>query len=562
PGSMLKHLHIRDLAIIDSVELDFAAGFTVLTGETGAGKSILIDAIGLVIGTRADAALVRSGKEKAEISAEFSLRGSPAARAWLEERELTAEDDADLCLIRRVVHAEGRTRAFVNGSAVNAADLRALGELLIEIFGQNESQQLLRREAQRAVLDDYGSYAPALAAVAETARAHAAVMRAIERVRSGGARDPAQVDYLRHRVRELEALALREGELEELEAEHKRLANAGRLLDEGNAAQELLYGGENSIYDQLSQVDHLLGGLAALDQQFADGLAMTRSAQAQAREAADALRRVLDRLDLDPAQLQQCERRLADIHELARKHRLKAAGLPALLQQMQNELAELEQAAGSLDELERKREAALADYRRAALVLGTERRKAAKKFSAEVTALVRQLGMGSAVFELAVDTSPDDPRECGDESVRFDFSANPGQAPRALARVASGGELSRISLAIQVAGLSRGGAATMIFDEVDAGVGGGVAEIVGQKLCELGARRQVLCVTHLAQVAAQGQQQFAISKDVRGGQTYTRVTALDAKARAEELARMLGGVEITASSQAHARELLKRAAKA
>ena len=553
---MLKHLHIRNLAIIDELELDFSGGFSVLTGETGAGKSILIDAIGLVIGTRADAALVRAGQEKAEISASFAVAQSAATRDWLQERELA---DGAECIIRRVVYAEGRTRAFVNGTPVNAGDLRELGETLIEIFGQNESQGLLRTEAQRQLLDAYGRYDAALEAVAAAARQHAEIARSIERIQKGARHDPAQLDYLRFQLRELEALNLQDGEIERLENEHRQLAGAGRLIEEGGQAGDLLYGGETSVYDQLSGALTLLGGLTPLHAGFGEAQALCESARTLVREAADALRQLLDRLELNPDHLAELERRLAAIHDLARKHRIKASELLPRLQAMREELELLEGAAGNLDELERRRLAALAQYREAADRLHAERVKAAKKFGSSVTALVRTLGMAHAQFSVAVEPANAEPRTQGDDAVRFDFSANPGQPPRALAKVASGGELSRVSLAIQVAALRKTGAATMIFDEVDAGVGGGVAEIVGQKLRELGDRRQVLCVTHLPQVAAQGRSQFAIRKEVRGGQTYTRVQALDDKTRAAELARMLGGVEITDSTRAHAAELLSRA---
>lgn len=560
---MLKHLNIRNLAIIDELELDFAAGFTTLTGETGAGKSILIDAIGLVIGTRADSALVRTGQEKAEISAEFSLRDSAEANSWLAEQEMLDADDKDLCVIRRVVYAEGRTRAFVNGNAVNAGQLRELGETLIEIFGQSESQTLLRSDVQRRLLDDFGAYANALEAVAKTARAHAEIERSIERIRNAGERDPAQLDYSRFQLRELEALNLQAGELEQLEADHRRLANAGKLIGDGGQALDLLYGGESSLYDQFSQVSHLLGSLTSIDEGFNEALALSDAAQAQVREAADALRRVLDKLELDPDQLAQMERRLATIHELARKHRVKPSELLERLASLRAELDELEHAAARLGELESQRDAALKAYRSAAQKLSGERAKAAKKFNDGVTTIVRQLGMASAQFVATVESNASDkPRAHGDDEIRFDFSANPGQPPRALAKVASGGELSRVSLAIQVVGSQNGGAATMIFDEVDAGIGGGTAEIVGQKLRALGDNRQVLCVTHLAQVAAQSGNHFGIRKEVKSGQTYTRVRALAEKDRVEELARMQGGVEITAAALSHAKELLKNAAKA
>lgn len=561
---MLTHLQIKNLAIIDELALDFGRGFTTLTGETGAGKSILIDAIGLIVGSRADASLVRSGQEKAEVSAEFALDDAGDAAAWLAEQELRDEDEPGRCLVRRVVYAEGRTRAFVNGQPVNAGPLRELGERLIEIFGQSESQTLLRPEVQRGLLDQFGGHVAALDTVRDAARELGEVERQIERLRNAGSRDPAQLDYLRFQLRELEALNLGEGEIEQLETEHRRLANAGRLLQEGNQAQELLYGAEASLYDQLATASALLTGLVPLHEGFREALDLAESAQAQVREAADSLSRLLGRLDLDPEQLARLEQRMADIHDLARKHRIRPAELPDKLAGLREELGGLEDAAGQMEALETRRATALKRYREAAAKLGTARRKAAKGFGEQVSAIVRQLGMANAQFLAAVESDAEGrPRASGNDEVRFDFSANPGQPPRPLAKVASGGELSRVSLAVQVVGQQRSGAATMIFDEVDAGISGGVAEVVGQKLRELGGQQgQVLCVTHLAQVAAQGHRQFAIAKEVKSGQTYTRVRPLADKERVEELARMQGGVEITSAALNHAKDLLQRAAKA
>lgn len=556
---MLRHLHIRNLAIIDELSLDFAAGFSVLTGETGAGKSILIDALGLVIGTRADSALVRGGSDKAEVSAEFSLEDSPFAASWLAERELS---DGELCTIRRVVQAEGRTRAFVNGSLVTAADLRALGESLVEVFGQGESQTLLRADTQRSVLDDYGQHGETLAAVAMAAAGVQRIEAQIEAVRAAQSRDPAQLDYLRFQLQELDALGLQDDELKALDSEHKTLANAGRLLEDGGNAQQLLYGGDQCAYDQISAALAALHGLVPLHPDFAEIEALAINAQTQAQEAAETLRRLLEKLDLDPQRLVEVERRLAAVHDLARKHRVRADELTTRQAQLREELGGLEGAAERLDALERERQTALEIYRKAAKVLTLARSKAALGLAKDVTARVRELGMPNASFVPAVEPAGRErPSPQGEDLVRFDFSANPGQPPRALAKVASGGELSRVSLAIQVSLRQGEGAATMIFDEVDAGIGGATAEVVGRELRALGSHRQVLCVTHLAQVAAQGQQHFGIHKEVKAGATYTRVSGLDASGRVGEVARMLGGKEMTGATQALAKDLLKRAAR-
>jgi DNA repair protein RecN (Recombination protein N) len=558
---MLRHLTIRNLAIIDAVELEFSGGFTVLTGETGAGKSILIDALGLAIGTRADPGLVRAGTERAEISAEFSLNDAPEARAWLADHEMLDEDNPDTVLVRRVVGRDGRTRAFINSSTASTTALRELGERLIEVFGQNEGQTLLRGDVQRELLDGFsGDAAPGLATAA-AARAWQDTARRIEQLRATGPRDPAQLEFLRYQLRELEALNLGADELTQLDADHKRLANAERLLSEGNRALESLDGGDATACDLLASAAQALGGLAEFDAEFDAVAELVGSAQTQAREAAKTLQRLLDRLELDPAQLAQIERRLSDIQALARKHRVRAEALPQRMAELRHDMDEAELAGAGLDLLERELEQRAADYRRAAEQLTQQRRASAERFAAAITEQVRQLGMPNAQLGIVVEPAPEGrPRAQGADEVRFDFSANPGQPPRPLAKVASGGELSRISLAIQVTALQSGGPSTMIFDEVDAGIGGAVAAIVGSRLRALGRQRQVLSVTHLAQVAAHGHQHLGIVKEVERGQTYTRIQPLEREGRVTEIARMSGGVELTAATRSLAAEMLERAA--
>ncbi|TJY55793.1 DNA repair protein RecN [Sinimarinibacterium sp. CAU 1509] len=560
---MLKNLTITNLAVIDSLSLEWDAGFSVLTGETGAGKSILVDAIGLIIGTRADAQLVRAGQERAEVSAAFELEPASAATGWLEEQALLDPEQPDELLIRRIVQANGRTRAFVNGSAVTTAQLRELGELLIEIFGQSESQTLLRSEIQRELLDVSGNHAQLLAAVADAHAQVAAIDNQIEQLRQQAGRDPSQLDYLRYQVSELRALKLADDELDQLNQEHKSLANAGQLLRDGGRVQELLYSGDDSVYDRLSECLSTLQQLAPLHQGFDELANVIATAQAQVQDAADGARQLLDHLDLDPERLYQIEQRLGAIHDLARKHRVRPDALLAHISALGQELDSIENGAEQLQALQQQRDAAERHYRSAAAALSATRHKSAQRHAKEVTAIVRQLGMPNAQFQIAVDSNPQGPlRVHGSDDIRFDFSANPGQPLRPLAKVASGGELSRVSLALSVAGQHRGGTPTMIFDEVDAGIGGAVAEIVGQKLRALGSDRQVLSVTHLAQVAAQGHQHYQIRKQVRGGNTFTQVVRLDDEQRIEELARMQGGVEISSAALAHARDLLERAANA
>ena len=555
---MLEQLQIRNLATIEELALELDAGFTALSGETGAGKSILIDALGLVLGMRADPTLIRGGSERADISATFRIaRGSGAAQ-WLAEQALIDEDDAAQCVVRRVLQAEGRTRAFINGTSVAAGQLRELGERLVDVFGQNESHSLRLPEVQRELLDGYGGHADLLATVAARAADWQSLDEQIQRLRQAAARDPEQVELLRHQVRELDALAPRPGESEEIAAEHKRLANGGRLLQEGGIVQEQLYGGDGAVHDQLATSLATLRGLVPLHPDFAESESLVASAQAQIREAAEGLRRLLGRLDLDPQRLAEVEARMGEMHTLARKHRVRAEELPAHLEALRAQLEDAEAAGGRVDELLARQADTLEAYRKAAQALGAARRAAAVPYARAVTARVRELGMPNAKFEVRIESaSRKRPGAHGQDDLCFDFSANPGQPPRPLAKVASGGELSRISLALQVVAQQSGGAPTMIFDEVDAGIGGGVAEAVGRQLRALGSKRQVLCVTHLGQVAACAAQHLAVSKRVKSGQTFTSVDVLDGKSRVAELARMIGGQSTTAASEAMARELLK-----
>jgi len=555
---MLKRLSIRDYAIVDALELDFAAGFLVLSGETGAGKSILIDALGLLLGDRAEGSVVRSSRERAEISAEFDLQRSPAAAQWLEQSELTDPDDARHCLIRRVIGSDGRSRAFINASAATLAQLRELGERLVQIHGQHEHQHLTLAATQRSLLDESGVAAGLLEAVAETAGEYQKITQAIERAKALASRDPGQLDYLRQQVRELEALNLSADELAALDSEHRQLAHAGRLIEEGAQAQELLLSGDNNLHDQLNRVETLLMGLGELHADFGEFQNLVAQARLQAREAADGLRRTLDRLELDPDRLAEVEQRLAAIHELARKHRVRREDLPQRLAILQEESGLLEQAVGDLGALLAKQDTALNHYRVAAQKLSAARGKAAAALAPRVTKILQQLGMPQAQLQIVLAKSESQtPRAAGSDDVSFDFSANPGQPPRPLSKVASGGELSRLSLAIQVTVRQESAAQTLIFDEVDAGIGGAVAEIVGRTLHDLAARGQVLCVTHLPQVAAQGDHHYAIRKEVKNGQTFARVSGLDQKTRITEIARMLGGEKRTPATEALARDLLK-----
>jgi DNA repair protein RecN (Recombination protein N) len=560
--AMLCQLDIRNFAIIDDLSLELQSGLSALTGETGAGKSILLDALGLLLGDRAESDSIRAGADKAEISASFLVTDASDARQWLQARELEDSDSPDNCLIRRVVARDGRGRAFINGSVVSTRDLRELGEHLVDIHGQHEHQSLTKRETQRELLDGYAGHAALCEKVAGLAREWQQLDARIAEIEQKGSDGGARIDFIRFQVQELDALNLQPDELERLDAEHKRLSNAGRLIDQGQQVLQMLYEGERAAtYDQLGQAHHLLTELASLEPRYGEAAELVASAQIQVQEATDTLRRTLDGLDLDPKRLQQLEQRLADIHNLARKHRLPPAELASHLENLRLELQQLEGASVELDKLAAEREALGKAWRVQAEALSQARGKCAKKLSAAITEVMRTLGMSQGEFKIALEQTKDDlrPRPQGLDQIEFMVSANPGQEVRPLAKVASGGELSRMSLAVQVIAAHATRVPTLIFDEVDAGIGGGVAEIVGRQLRTLGVHRQVLCVTHLPQVAAQAQQQLQVRKEVKSGQTFTRIRPLADKDRVEELARMLGGVDITAQTRAHAKDMLTRA---
>ena len=554
---MLEHLQIRGLATIDAVEIEFGAGFSALSGETGAGKSILLDALGLALGGRADALLVREGMSRAEIAASFSLSQASSARDWLQAQALSDPEDPGSCVLRRVLHSEGRSRAFINGTSVPVSQLRDLGEQLVDILGQNESQSLRLAAVQREVLDAYLADDKLLTSVSDAAAAWQQTEKRIRQLREASARDPAQIDWLRHQVTELQALKLGEDELSRIDEEHRRLANGGKLLELGGQAQDALYGADGAIHDQLSACAHRLAALAEIDPSFAESEALVRSAQAQVHEAASGLRRLLDRVDPDPGRLEELESRLAEIHDLARKHRIRPAELNQHLQALETELEQSASSGQALEALLKQQAQEAEAYRKQADKLGIARRAAAPKFCKSVCAHLSDLGMPNARLAVRIESATREvPSAAGMDEVSFEFSANPGQAPRSMSKVASGGELSRIGLAIQVVAQSAAGAHTLIFDEVDAGIGGAVAESVGRLLRELAHRRQVLCVTHLGQVAARAHHHLKVSKSVDEGQTFSAVHTLDEKARIQEVARMISGETITKAGQRMARELL------
>jgi len=558
---MLVHLQIRDFAIIDAVELELRPGLTVLTGETGAGKSILVDALQLLAGGRAGAEVVRHGAERAEVAGTFDLTRAPRElKQWLEEQSISANGEL---LVRRVVGTDGRSRAYLNGQAVAVQLLREAGNILIDIHGQHEFQSLTRSAAQRELLD---SYADLTALTGQVGIAHRVWLELLNRTLEleTRARDrDAKLEFLRYQVQELEALQLVPGELEALNEEHGRLANRGRLASGAQSALGELYENESaSAHAGVSRALTALRGLAGLDAKLAAVLPMLEEAQIQVREAARELERYRESLDLDSARQEEVERRLAAIEELARKHRVPPAELAGRAQQLRGELESLERAEQDLTELRKELAAALHGYRERAQELSGKRMVAARALARDISARMQTLGMTGGRFEADVTQNGNaEPTQHGIDQIEFRVTANPGQPPRALAKVASGGELSRLSLAVQVS-CAQEEARCMVFDEVDSGIGGAIAEIVGRELRALGSRGQVLCVTHLPQVASQAHHHLRVTKLTDGRTTRTTLTELSVDERVEELARMLGGLEVSAKAREHARDMLGSVAPA
>ena len=551
---MLSRLSIRDFAVVAHAELEFGEGLTVISGETGAGKSLLVDALGFLCGARADAGAVRHGAERAELEAEFSLADCPAAAGWLREAEL---DDGDACQLRRTLRADGGSRAWINGRAATLAQLSELAASLIEIHGQHEQQALLSRATQTDLLDAYARHSDLLAAVRESALRWRGLRDERDALLTRGDVGERRA-WLAHQLDELRAETLEPEALAELDASHRRHAHAASLIEACEQALDSL-GGDEAI---ASQVQHLRSGLqreAANEPRLNEVDAMLDSAAIQLDEALALLERIRDDLDLDPEALQDIERRLVRVQDLARKHRVAPDKLAAHRDALAVELASLADADARLQRLDSDIASALSAWNDAAGRLTVSRRKAGDALGESVEALISELGMGGGRFEVALEpvSDPQTPDPNGAERADFLVSANAGQPPRPLRKVASGGELSRISLAIEVATLGLDTVPSMVFDEVDSGIGGAVAAAVGAKLRALGDTRQVLCVTHQPQVAASGHAQYRVSKAAQDGITQSAVELLDANGRTAEIARMLGGAQVTKEAQAAARKLLE-----
>jgi DNA repair protein RecN (Recombination protein N) len=555
---MLTDIHIRNFAIVEEAALEFEGGLTALTGETGAGKSILIDALGLVLGDRTDGNVIRHGCERAEISAGFAIRELPAVARWLQEKELQTDGE---CRLRRVVSRDGRSRGFINNQPVPLQSLRELGEQLVDIHGQHEHQSLLHAAVQRQLLDDFAAQQAPLVDIAALYDQWKTTRTELEEVTRTGQEREARLDLLRYQLQELEALRLEPDEILELGREHARLGHAEELLGACRRGLERLYDDDaGSAWRQISQTLSETERLVVFDESLVETTRLLGEILVLVKECADGLRHRADALEVDPEQLHALETRIGLIHDLARKHRCPPEQLPAVQEAMRRELDALEHADQRRESLQGRLDALESAYRETARQLSQRRREAGARFGREVTEAMQLLGMPGGVFR--VDVQYDENRPFGphgQDGIAFLVSANPGQPPDALSRVASGGELSRISLAIQVMSPRSADIPTLIFDEVDAGIGGGVAEIVGQKLRALGANRQVFCVTHLPQVAALAHHQLQVTKLAADDTTRTRIRRLDGEERINELARMLGGLEITRQTREHAREMMERA---
>jgi DNA repair protein RecN (Recombination protein N) len=550
---MLTQLMVSNYAIAERVDLHFSKGMTALTGETGAGKSIVLDALSLAMGGRADAGAVRHGAKRADITASFDISRIPIARQWLEEHEL---DDKDDCILRRTISKDGRSKAFINGQPCPLSQLKDLGGLLMDIHSQHQHQSLLQKDTHRKLLDEFSGAEDLAEQTRDAWKAWHRTSQKLEQRRQNADEAEAKLQLLRYQVEELDRLALGDGEQEALEQEQAQLSQADAVLHSSHQAALLCTEDETSAADLVRQALQQLEQLPVDVPALADTIQMLTEAQIQISEAGDNLRHFVEDYEADPARLTEVEERLSAIYQMARKHRITPEELPELHQRLSNELAELDSGEGSLEQLEAEQQSLRKRFDELAGQLTAKREQAAAELDQRIAQELAQLSMPAVQFVTKLGrNSNDEPAPHGMEDVEFLVSANPGQPARPLAKVASGGELSRISLAIQVVVAQTSTTPTLVFDEVDVGIGGGTAEVVGRLLRSLGSNGQVLCVTHLPQVAAQCHQHLFVSKFTEQDATYSRIETLDDQGRISEVARMLGGVDMTEHTIAHAREM-------
>lgn len=550
---MLTHLSINSLTLVDQLELEFDAGMSVITGETGAGKSILLGALGLALGDRADYSLVSEGSSKAVVNATFELTNHQRALTWLRERDL---DDGEECILRRVVSKDGRSRAFINGSAINLSELKTLSEMLLDIHGQHEHQSLLKKETHRQLLDEFGGLQDVVADVRTRHQQMQSIAQALEQRRQDAEEETARVQLLSYQAEELSALSATEGETQSLESELKILNSADDVQSRLQQVLTICQGDDDqNAAHQISRAISLLDGIEDEDVQSVKEMLATAAIQID--EATNDLYGATDRFSANPERLREVENRLGGLYEGARKHKVQPDELPALTLKIQAELDNILNAEAQLDELQTQLSAAKKEFLVIAEKLSQARKKTADLLQSEVTAALQDLGMNGSDFKASV-IDLDEPNPHGTDDIEFRIATIPGKAPDALSRIASGGELSRISLAIQVIAATTSNTPTLVFDEVDVGIGGATAEVVGGLLRKLGATAQIVCVTHLPQVAAQGHHHYVVDKSTTDDSASTTVTRLNEEQKVDEIARMLGGVEKTEASLAHAESMLHK----
>jgi DNA repair protein RecN (Recombination protein N) len=551
---MLRSLHIRDFVIVDELDIDLENGFTVLTGETGAGKSILLDALSLALGERADPSQIREGKNRSEISAIFSLNATlkELVTPWFNEHDFSL--DEDVIMVKRVIDTSGRSKAFINGSTATLSQLKEMAEYFVDIHGQHAHQLLLKSGAQRDLLDKQAKLEPLVSDVKILYQAWQQAVKQLKLAKEAGESLQKEQERLSWQLEELDALAPKNGEWAEIEVEHARLANAAKLIEGSQLAVQLLQEQDSNAEELLSRAFHEIADLAKLDSHLEDAKIAIESAQIQISEAGHSLNRYLQKIDVDPDRLEIVEERLKALHSAAKKFKVSPEDLPSTWQEIKEKVAAIKNSQ-DLDALEAKLQETHAAYLKSAKKLSQERAKAAKAMETAVTAAMQDLAMSGGIFAIQLEPLSEGSMH-GLEQVDFLVAGHPGVTPKSLSKVASGGELARISLAISVITSKASHIPTLIFDEVDSGIGGAVAETVGKRLKELGQAHQVLCVTHLPQVAAEGHQHWKVTKETHENVTISSMTCLNRQDRVEEIARMLGGAEITDTTRRHARELL------
>jgi len=557
---MLNHIFIRNFAIIDELDLDFDNGMTTLTGETGAGKSILLDAIGLILGDRADSNNVKHGADKADISASFDISKLKELNIWLSDNDLENDND---CIIRRIVSSDGRSKAYINGTSATLQQIRTVGEMLIDIHGQHEHQSLMRRDIQRRLLDDFATHNDLLNDVRAAYDVWFESENKLTELQSKASDKNERLTLLKYQVNELEQLDPQENEYNDLVKEHDQLANVDKHLSTCANTCDVLYDNENSLYNAITQQINAITALDSDNEELNSLIELMTETQTQLSEASSMSKSYFDKLENNPERLNEVEQRLSDIHDQARKHHVEPEQLYSIYNTLSEELDQLLNADVSLESLTIQRDKHKQNYLKLAKTISKNRQKFANDLSKKISSAMQTLNMAGGVFEITVTQS--EPLKCaaeGFDSIDFYVSANPGQPPKLLSKVASGGELARISLAIQMITAHQGHIPTLIFDEVDSGVGGATAEIVGQHLRSIGNECQVLCVTHLPQVAAQAHHHLQVNKTTTKSSTQTTITVLVDDQRQDEIARMLGGVDITQQTLDHAQEMIEKAQSA